>query len=105
MAQANLGIMYTEGLGVSQDYREAVRWYRRAADQGYAIAQRNLGVMYAEGLGVSQDYVSAHMWLNLAGARGNDTARDLRDRVAREMSNEQIATAQKAARDWDAAYP
>ena len=33
-AQFNLGLMYAKGQGVTQDYAEAVRWYRKAADQG-----------------------------------------------------------------------
>ena len=41
--------MYEHGEGVPQDYAEAVRWYRLAADQGYASAQYNLGVMYNNG--------------------------------------------------------
>ena len=35
-AEANLGNMYFHGRGVPQDYAEAVRWYRKAADQGDA---------------------------------------------------------------------
>ena len=35
--------MYDQGLGVSQDNEQAVAWYRKAADQGYAVAQYNLG--------------------------------------------------------------
>ena len=34
-----------------QDYAEAVKWYRKAAEQGNAIAQNNLGVMFARGVG------------------------------------------------------
>ena len=41
--------MYARGQGVPQDYAEAVKWYRLAADQGDARAQNNLGVMYANG--------------------------------------------------------
>lgn len=33
-AQNNLGVMYTNGLGVGQDYAQAVEWYRKAAEQG-----------------------------------------------------------------------
>ena len=61
--------MYREGPGLPQDYAEAVKWYRKAADQGYAYAQNNLGLMYRDGRGVPQDYVQAHKWLNLAAAR------------------------------------
>ncbi len=35
-AQYNLVIMYSSGEGVPQDYAEAVRWYRKAAEQGDA---------------------------------------------------------------------
>ena len=52
-AQSILGVMYANGRGVPQDYAEAVKWYRLAADQGDAEAQHNLGVMYASGEGVS----------------------------------------------------
>jgi TPR repeat protein len=41
-AQSFLGLMYSEGLGVAQDYKQAVYWYQKAADQGYAEAQNNL---------------------------------------------------------------
>ena len=47
---------------MTQDYGEAVRWYRKAADKGWANAQNNLGGMYLNGQGVTQDDVQAHMW-------------------------------------------
>ena len=75
--------MYGQGLGVTQDYTESVKWYRMAADQGYAISQHNLGFMYGEGLGVTQDYVQAHKWYNIAAARlppGEDRDTAARDR-------------------------
>ena len=62
--------MYEDGQGVPQDYKQAVKWYTKAAEQGDADAQSNLGVMYANGQGVPQDNVSAHMWFNLAAANG-----------------------------------
>ena len=39
-------------MGVEQNHVEALTWYRKAADQGWAAAQYNLGMMYEEGLGV-----------------------------------------------------
>ena len=42
--------MYRNGEGVPQDYKEAVKWYRLAAEQGDAIAQTNLGIMYEYGM-------------------------------------------------------
>jgi uncharacterized protein len=41
--------MALRGQGVPQDDAQAVAWYRKAAEQGYAAAQVNLGVMYANG--------------------------------------------------------
>jgi alpha/beta superfamily hydrolase len=46
--------------------RPSLRWYRLAADQGYASAQYNLGVRYDNGLGVTQDYAEAARWYRLA---------------------------------------
>ena len=43
-----------------QDYSDAARWYRKAADQGNADAQYTLGIMYADGQGVAQDLIQAH---------------------------------------------
>jgi TPR repeat protein len=99
-AQYNLGLMYDNGQGVPQDYAEAVKWYRMAAEQGYATAQSNLGVMYATGSGVPQDDVLAHMWFNLAAAQGHANAKKGRDIVAKLMTSEQIAEAQRLAREW-----
>ncbi|MCH8172945.1 MAG: sel1 repeat family protein [Proteobacteria bacterium] len=69
-AQYNLGLMYANGEGVSENDAEAVRWYRLAADQGYDKAQYNLGVMYLNGQGVPQDYAEAMRWYCLAADQG-----------------------------------
>ena len=103
-AQVALGFRYALGVGVPQDHAEAVRWYRLAADQGDAGAQSNLGVAYTAGAGVVQDYVEAHMWYNLAAAQSSGEDRDRtvngRDYVAERMTAEQIAEAQRRAREW-----
>ncbi len=103
-AQFSLGTMYEAGRGVQQDYAEAVRWYRMAAERGHAVAQGNLGVNYGLGEGVPQDYVKAHKWLNLAasGAGGQNTERytESRNLVTRSMTPDQIAEAQRLAREW-----
>jgi uncharacterized protein len=98
-AQDRLAYQYANGLGVTQDYAAAAGWYRKAADQGQADAQAGLGFQYANGLGVSQDHVTAHMWFSLASARGNRDAAKDRDKIAALMTPEQIAEAQKLARE------
>ena len=47
--------MYADGQGVKQDYKEAVKWFRLGADQGYANAQWGLGLLYVGGQGVAKD--------------------------------------------------
>ena len=57
-----------------QDYSEAVRWYRLAAEQGIASAQHNLGVAYDAGEGVPQDHSEAVRWYRLAAEQGSARA-------------------------------
>jgi Sel1 repeat len=65
-AQNNLGVMYYNGNGVSQDFKEAVNWYRSAAVQGFAAAQYNLGMAYERGQGVPQRFDEAVKWYRFA---------------------------------------
>jgi hypothetical protein len=89
--------MYAYGKGAPQDYREAVEWYRLAAEQGNPDGQNNLGFMYDNGQGVPRDYVQAHMWYNLAGVGGDAQSVKNRDLVAKKMTPAQIAEAQRLA--------
>jgi len=99
-AQRGLGEMYANGTGVTRDFVDAVKWYQLAAKQFDDKAQLELGSRYLAGEGVPQDIVLAHMWWNLAAARGNEAARERRDRVASRMTASQIAEAQRLARRW-----
>jgi TPR repeat protein len=55
--------MYAQGRSVAQDYAEAVKWFRKGAEQGDALAQASIGLGYANGQGVAQDYAEALKWL------------------------------------------
>jgi uncharacterized protein len=59
-----------------------------------------LGMMYATGRSVPTDFVTAHKWFNIAVLKGNKEAIRLRREIAAEMSDDDIAAAQRAARDW-----
>jgi uncharacterized protein len=113
--QSALGFRYFTGAGVQKDYAEAVQWYRKAAEQGDSFGQGQLGSMYELGHGVPQDYVLAHMWYNLAAAPSRadpddyvgldptvvaETNAEMRDEVAAKMTPDQIAEAQRLAREW-----
>ena len=73
-AQSSLGFAYGSGLGVPQDYTEAVRWYRMAAEKGDAGAQYSLGLMYANGAGVPEDDAEAVRWYRMAAEKGDARA-------------------------------
>jgi hypothetical protein len=92
----NLGMMYLQGRGVARDPVEAFRLFLKAAGQGHAIAQNNLALMYANGQAVSRDYVRAYAWFDLAAGELSGSA-TLRDRIAKEMTPEEIVRARDLA--------
>ena len=57
--------------------------------------------MFANGRGLPQDFVQAYMWWDLAANGGDKDAITNRDRIAGEMTPEQIAEAQRLAREWE----
>lgn len=67
-AQANVGYMYEEGLGVSQRFEAALSWYEKAADSGSMQAKHNLGMMFAEGKGTAQSWVRALSYFEMAAS-------------------------------------
>ena len=73
-AQNSLGNCYYNRQGVRQDYNEAFRWYKAAAEQGFAPAQCNLAVCYYNGRGVKQDYNEAFRWFKAAAEQGHAKA-------------------------------
>ena len=76
-AQYSLGQKYDYGLGVEQDYAEAVRLYRMAAEHGLAGAQYSLGLKYGLGQGVGEDDAEAVRLFRLAAEQGHAGAQFL----------------------------
>ena len=73
-AQLELAEMYTHRqsyMGIIQNYAEAMRWYRLAAEQGDAQAQSSIGKLYDSGDGVPQDFTEAMRWYRLAAEQGD----------------------------------
>ena len=73
-AQFRLGWMYDTGEGVTENDREAVKWFRLVAEQGDAIAQFNLGQIYRKGEGVTKNDREAVKWFRLAAEQGDAVA-------------------------------
>jgi len=78
---------------------------RERAEQGDAEAQYDLGDMYRSGRGVEQDDVQAYLWYELAASREHAFGARSRDRTANRLTPEQVAEAQRLAREWDEAHP
>ncbi len=95
--------MYANGEGVPENDAEAVKWYRKAAEQGDASAQLNLGFMYYKGTGVPENDVKAYQWFSLAAAQGNSTAQSNKPIIAKLMTPAQIAEAQRLSTECYAA--
>jgi TPR repeat protein len=71
--------LYRNGEGLSQDYAEALQWFRKAAEHGHAQAQYNLGNMYLKGQGVTQDREEARKWFTRAAEDGHKGSRKALD--------------------------
>ncbi|MEZ5994621.1 MAG: hypothetical protein R3C25_02615 [Hyphomonadaceae bacterium] len=66
--------------------------------QGDSDNLYKLGLIYSTGQDV--DLVQAHMWFNLAAVRGSEAAKECRRELSEQMSKDDIAAAQKRAREW-----
>src|SRR5438067_2217534 len=75
-AQYQLGRMYESGTVVRENYRQAVKWYLKAAEQNCAAAQYSLGRMYFAGESVRQDYRQARQYFRRAAAQGYSLAQN-----------------------------
>ena len=69
-AQASATWGYREGYGTAVDHVEAVKWVRKAAEQGFARAQYDLGLMYEFGTGVERSNEKAAEWYLKAAEQG-----------------------------------
>lgn len=88
-AQYHLGLSYfsntdfESGANFIKDYKQAVKWYTKAAEQGHVQAQVQLGICYKNGLGVNIDHSTAQYWWRKAADQGDENAIKL---VGRDIS-------------------
>ena len=111
LAQLNLGVMYAEGQGVPSDKAQSMLWLDRAAHLGDAAAQYRLGIIHHRAsldrfpANASESRIEAYKWLQLAddqGYRNSDMARGL---VNLQMTNEEVADANRRIADFVAGRP
>ena len=106
-AQFYTGVMYENGEGLPQDYRQimanteqAANWYRKAAAQGYAPAQVNLGIMLETGGRLERNYKEAASWYRKAAEQGNSAAQFNLGLMYYAGRGEDIALDYKEAASW-----
>ncbi len=109
-AQNNVGVLCETGTGIYRGDGPATIWFRKAADQGLPNAQWNLASILAADLmagQVSYDpedegerLIEAYMWVTLAAAQKYPGASDGARRLRKHMTADQIAEAQRLAREW-----
>ena len=99
-AQYWLGSRYASGEGVKQDYREAMRWLLRSAEQGETRAQAKVATWFWAGRGAPQDYSKAYFWGLLAQAGGDETGRTIVLNSLPYLNRPQIAAEQEQADRW-----
>lgn len=104
-AQYSLGLMHFHGIGVRQEFSEAVKWFRLAAEQGSPAAQLRYGKMYWLGQGLAQDLPRAYFWFSLAmpqlqPGETRDQAMGIRNSVRLKLTRAQITKILQEAMEW-----
>jgi localization factor PodJL len=73
-AEYELGARYAEGRGMTQSMPEAVRWFERAAEAGFAPAQFRLASLNEKGEGMKKDVQAARRLYLAAASKGHAKA-------------------------------
>jgi len=91
----NLGQMYAAGEIVEQDWDHSFRLLKASANKGHALAANNLAIRYAMGQGTSRSDYNAYVWFSIAALSGDAGAVRHRERVASQISADDIVRAGK----------
>jgi TPR repeat protein len=92
-------------MGLPYDRAKAIEWYRKAAENGVAVAQLQLARKYLIGAGVPEDKIRAQMWFSLAGDQGHEEAKLDAETFFFGLMPEERAAAIRMTDEWLAAHP
>ncbi len=95
LAQYYLGVMYLNGQGIEQDYTEAAKWLRKAAERHIEQAQFKLGNLYLQGNGLPKDYEYAYAWYRVGAAFKHKQSIQALAEAKRFLSPAELAEAEK----------
>lgn len=65
-----LGMFFLNGIGCTQNFDEAIRWFKKAADSGYTQAYSALGGVY----GYQKKYSESNKYYKMAYEKGDKYA-------------------------------
>ncbi|WP_368231431.1 tetratricopeptide repeat protein [Aeromonas sp. s3] len=94
------GEMLRLGLGGKEDYPQALKEYRQAANAQHRSAQYRMGMMREQGLGAPRNRLHAYAWYLLAATDGNSEASEARDELEKGMTEKEKSAGQKLALHW-----
>ena len=103
-SQLLVGHAYETGAGVKQDPKEAMRWYRKAVEQGHPKAFGLVGRLYGMGFGVKRDLVTANMYFQLGYRRGEEHLGDFIEKIEQKLRKGDIKKSIRLADSWDARH-
>ncbi len=83
-----------------RDHGEAVKWSRKAAEQGYAKARYTADIHILQRPWRTKGLCPSLLLASLAAAQGMDGAADGRAIIAERMTPDQIVEAKRLAREW-----
>lgn len=69
-ALLRVAYLYRDGRGTGRDYKEAMRWFRKAADRGSGNAMSAIGYLYGKGWGVPRDDEAKLSWYKKSAETG-----------------------------------
>ena len=61
-SQHTLGTLYRYGIGVIENNKQAIRWYKEASEQSFPAAMLSLAESYIEGVGAEKDYLESPLF-------------------------------------------
>lgn len=94
-----LGVAYAQGRGVEKNDSAAARWFHQAARRGHSRARTSMGYLYSIGRGVRHDLILAYLFISQALEEGDVLAKDMMNKLRKQMNPAQIKEAEKRIRN------
>ena len=85
-------------------YKQAYSEFRALAERGYPVYMNMMGDMHIKGQGVPKSKMIAHVWYSLSAAQDNDKGINGRNKLSKELSNEQLSDSLYIAKEYAKDY-